>query len=78
MIAIAILPSLSEAYVLKSILELENITVFISNEAMRDDVVKLVPSGVVFQVQVADEDVERALKIAEGFPKARVLHSQPQ
>ena len=73
MITIADLPSLSEAYVLKSLLDIEGIKVFIPDEDMGGEVVEL-PSAVEFRVQVAEEDVERAVEIAEGFPGAKVHH----
>jgi hypothetical protein len=68
---IAELPSLSEAYVLKSLLEVEGIEAFIPDEDMGGEVVEL-PSGIEIRVQVAEEDVERAVEITEGFPGAKV------
>ena len=76
MITIADLPSLSEAYVLKSLLDVEGIEVFIPDEDMSGEVVEM-PAAVEFRVQVAEEDAERAVEIAEGFPGAKVHHLQP-
>ena len=77
MITIADLPSLSEAYVLKSLLDVQGIEVFIPDEDMGGDVVEVLPSVVGFRVQVAEEDVEKALRIAEGFPRAKIRHQRP-
>lgn len=70
---IAELPSLSEACVLKSPLDIEGIEAFIPDEDMGGEVVER-PSSVEIRVQVAGEDVARAVEIAEGFPGAKVRH----
>jgi hypothetical protein len=68
---IAHVKKVSEAYVLKSLLEAEGITVFIPHETSSSDVLDLSPVVTGYDVQVEDASADKAAMVAKDYLASR-------